>query len=129
MRRMCFTMLVVAALAFYAGPAAAQEAAVTGAGVSASVSSLPLVDEGGYCTGVPDSIPGIFDFTAACAAHDACYGSGQQTRAQCDDRFRQDMNAACVTQHPSALDPGRYACLFFAQLYYAGVVLFGQFFF
>ena len=129
MRRMCFTMLVVAALAFYAGPAAAQEAGVADADAAASVSSAPLLGDGGYCTGVPDSIPGIFDFTAACAAHDACYGSGEQTRAECDDQFRHDMNAACVTQHPSALDPARYPCLFFAQLYYAGVVFFGQFFF
>ena len=129
MRRMCFTMLVVAALAFHAAPAAGQEAEVAKADAAVSFSSAPFLGDGGYCTTVPDTIPGIFASTAACAAHDACYGSGERTRAECDDQFRQDMNAACVTQHPSALDPGRYACLFFAQVYYAGVVFFGQFFF
>lgn len=129
MRRMGCTVLVVAALAVCAGPASAQEAAVAEADVSTLVSSVPLFDDGGFCTGVPDRVPGIFDFTDACAAHDACYAGDQQPQAQCDEQFRQDMNAACVTQHPSALDPARYACLFFAQLYYAGVVFFGQFFF
>ena len=128
MRRIWCAVLVVAALAFFAAPAGAQEAAVTEADASTLISLLPVFDDGGVCTGVPDSIPGIFDFTDACAAHDACYASGEQTRAECDNQFRQDMNAACVAQHPSALDPGRYACLFFAQLYFVGVSLFGGFF-
>ncbi|MGH9264871.1 MAG: phospholipase A2 [Acidimicrobiales bacterium] len=89
----------------------------------------PFPDDGGACTGVPDAIPGIFDFTDACAAHDACYASGDQTQAQCDESFRQDMVATCAAQFPSALDPGRYLCLTFAQLYFFGVTLFGGFFF
>ena len=127
MRRVFCTVLVVAALAFSAGAAGAQEAAVEDVDASALVSSFP--DDGGTCTAVPDTVPGLFDFTDACAAHDECYAAGEQTQAECDTQFRQDMNAACVAQHPGALDPSRYACLFFAQLYYTGVVLFGQFFF
>ena len=118
MRRVFCTVLVVAALAFSAGAAGAQEGTAS-----------PFPDDGGTCTAVPDTVPGLFDFTDACAAHDECYASGEQTQAVCDTQFRRDMNAACVAQHPSALDPSRYGCLFVAQLYYTGVVLFGQFFF
>ena len=123
MRRLFCTVLVVASLALSAPPAGAQA-------VEVDLDQIDIsFDDGGSCTGVPDTIPGIFDFTEACAAHDACYASGQQTQAACDSQFRQDMNALCVAQHPSALDPARYACLFFAQLYYVGVSLFGAFFF
>ena len=118
MRRVFCTVLVVAALAFSAGAAGAQDATAS-----------PFLDDGGMCTAVPDTVPRLFDFTDACAAHDACYASGEHTQAQCDNQFRKDMETACLAQHPSALNPSRYACLFFAQLYYTGVVLFGQFFF
>ena len=129
MRRMFCTVLVVAAVALWAPPAGAQEATLEQFDVSTLISLVPLFDDGGVCTGVPDTIPGIFDFSDACANHDACYAAGEQTRAACDEAFRQDLNAACVAQHPSALDPARYACLFLAQLYHAGVVFFGQFLF
>ncbi len=126
MRRLLWAVLMVATLASSAAPAGAQEAV---AGSSDAVTLVSLFPDGGTCTGVPDTIPGIFDFTGACANHDACYASREQTRAQCDEAFRSDMVAACAVQHPSALGPARYACLTFAQLYYAGVRLFGQFFF
>lgn len=116
------------ALAFLTAPAGAQEASPAGSDLSTLVSLLPVFDDDGVCTGVPDSLPGIFDFTGACAAHDACYAAGEQTQGACDSQFRDDMNALCVAQHPSALDPGRYACLFLAHLYNVGVVLFGQLF-
>lgn len=125
MRRMLWTMLVVTALVLSTGPAGAQEVTVDEVDVATLVSLFP--DDGGTCTGVPDAIPGIFDFTDACATHDACYASGED-QAVCDEVFRQDTIAACVAQHPSALGAPRYACLFFAHLYYAGVRLFGQFF-
>lgn len=129
MRRMLGVVLVVAALALCASPAAAQEATVVESDLPSLVSSLALLfDDGGACTGVPDTIPGIFDFTDACTAHDACYAAGEQTRAACDAELLEDMNATCLVQHPSALAPGRFACLFFAQLYHAGVRLFGRFF-
>ena len=120
MKRVFCTVLVVAALALSASPAGAQT-------VDIDQIDIPF-DDGGSCTGVPDALPGIFDFTTACAAHDLCYAGGEQTQAECDTQFRQDMNALCVAQHPAALDPVRYVCLTFAQLYYAGVRFFGQFF-
>ena len=120
MRRLVCTVLVVAALALCATPAGAQEVAVDQIGIP--------FDGGGSCTGVPDAIPGIFDFTGACASHDLCYAGGEQTQAQCDTQFRQDMTALCVAQHPAGRNPLRYVCLTVAQLYYAGVRFFGQFF-
>ena len=124
MRRLWCAVLVVAALAFSTGPAGAQEATVERTDVAELIDAFP---DGGNCTGVPDAIPGIFDFTEACAAHDACYASGQPQEA-CDEAFRQAMVATCVADFPSALDGRRYLCLTFAQLYYFGVRLFGQFF-
>ena len=124
MRRVWCSVLVVVALVVSAVPADAQQAAVERTDLAALIDAFP---DGGNCTGVPDSIPGIFDFTAACAAHDACYASGQ-TQLACDEAFRHAMVAACATVYPSALDARRYLCLTFAQLYYFGVRLFGQFF-
>ncbi|MDQ3895791.1 MAG: phospholipase [Actinomycetota bacterium] len=127
MRRLWCTVLVVAALALYATPAHAEDATAEQAPDAATLVSL--FPDGGRCTGVPDAIPGIFDFTNACANHDACYASHEQTQAECDQAFLADMVAACVAQHPSALDARRYACFTFAGLYFTGVRLFGQFFF
>ena len=127
MRRMWCAVLVVAALAFWAGPAGAQETTIEEVDTASSIALFP--SDGGTCTGVPDSVPGIFDFTEACAAHDACYASGESTQAACDEAFRTEMVAACVAQHPSALDARRYLCLTLAHLYFTGVRLLGQFFF
>ena len=124
MRRVWCSILVVVVLALSAGPAGAQQAPVQRTDLAALIDAFP---DGGNCTGVPDAIPGIFDFTNACAAHDACYASGQAQLA-CDEAFRQAMVAACAAQYPSALDARRYLCLTFAQLYYFGVRVFGQFF-
>lgn len=112
----------MAALAFTAGSAGAQEAAP---GSQSPTAISPFPDDGGTCTAFPDAIPGIFDFTDTCAAHDECCASGDQTLAACDEAFRQNMVAACIVQHPSAVDARRYLCLTFPQLYYFGVRLFG----
>jgi hypothetical protein len=125
MRRLFCTVLVAVALAMYGTPAGAQEASVEQLDLSAI--TIPF-DDGGACTGVPDTIPGIFDFTSACASHDLCYAGGEQSQAECDSQFREDMTALCVAQHPAAFAPLRYVCLTFAQLYYVGVRLFGQYF-
>ena len=124
MRRVLGAVLAVTALAISAGPAGAQESAVERTDLATLIDAFP---DGGNCTGVPDAIPGIFDFTDACATHDACYASGQMQLA-CDDAFGADMAAECVADFPSALDARRHLCLTFAQLYYFGVRLFGQFF-
>ncbi|HJV08252.1 MAG TPA: phospholipase A2 [Acidimicrobiales bacterium] len=120
-RAWCAVLLVVAALGLAVAPAGAQQVPPD---IATLIDAFP---DGGACTGVPDAIPGVFDFTAACAAHDACYASGAP-QLQCDDAFRQAMNASCAAAFPSALDGRRYVCLTFAQLYYFGVRLFGQFF-
>jgi hypothetical protein len=128
MRRIGGALVIAMALALYASPAGAQEASVGATDFGTFISAFPIPgDDGGTCTGVPDTIPGIFDFTEACAAHDECYAAGEQTRLACDLAFRQDMIAACQVQHPSPLDARRYACLAFAELYFNGVRVFGQF--
>lgn len=124
MRRVWCSIVVVVALASTATPAGAQGAPVEHVDIATLIDAFP---DGGTCTGVPDAIPGIFDFTNACAVHDVCYASGQPQLA-CDEAFRQQMAAACAVQHPSAVDPRRYLCLTFAQLYFFGVRIFGQFF-
>ena len=80
--------------------------------------------DGGACTLVPDQIPGLLDFTAACVRHDACYAAGVD-RLACDRTFRLDMIGLCQAQHPEALDPARLICITFAELYFLGVRLFG----
>ena len=135
MRRLWLAVLLLAALVLSGVPAGAEEAAsedvVPAASVQAPVdfsSLVGLFDDGGACTGVPDAIPPIFDFTASCEQHDACYAQGVD-RLGCDLAFRENMVAQCETQHPDALDANRYACLTFAELYFLGVRLFGGSFF
>lgn len=85
-----------------------------------------LFDDGEPCTAVPNSLPGLFDFTQACAAHDACYDAGVD-RLACDLAFRTDMIELCQVQHPEALSPGRLICQTFAELYFLGVRILGGF--
>lgn len=87
-----------------------------------------LDPDGEPCTGVPDAIPGVFDFTAACIHHDACYASAGD-RLACDMALRQAMTAACLAQRPDVYHVRRYTCLAFAELYYFGVRLFGGLFY
>jgi hypothetical protein len=120
MRRLCIPVLVALSALVFAAPAASEEA---------STESIPaIIDDGGACTGAPETLPGIFDFTEACEQHDACYAGGADRRG-CDLAFRQDLIAACTAQHPDVFDPRRYACFGFAELYFIGVTLFGGFFF
>jgi hypothetical protein len=131
MRRVWLPVLVLAALVVPALPAAAADAPVTvavpaGGDIASLLASFD--PDGGACTGVPDAIPPVFDFTASCEQHDACYAQGVDRQA-CDVAFREDMIAECETQHPDALDANRYACLSFAELYFLGVRAFGGFFF
>jgi hypothetical protein len=89
---------------------------------------LSTFDDDGACTGVPDTLPGIFDFTPPCQAHDVCYAAGVN-RLACDLKFREDLAGACRAQHPDVFDSRRYTCLGLAELYFLGVRLFGGFFF
>ena len=122
MRRVLALSLLLSVL-FMVAPASAQQ--TTAAAPPILTSFDP---DGEPCTGVPDAIPGVFDFTAACVRHDACYAGGGD-RLACDTAFRQAMIAACLAQHPGIHDARRYTCLAFAELYYVGVRLFGGFFF
>jgi hypothetical protein len=72
---------------------------------------------------VPDSGP-WFNFTAACAAHDACYGA-QLGQAYCDSRFRDDMYAHCATR----VWYQRGLCRNTANVYYEAVRRFGHLFY
>ena len=72
---------------------------------------------------VPDTGP-WFNFTAACAAHDACYGA-QLGQAYCDTRFRDDMYAHCATR----VWYERGLCRNTANVYYEAVRRFGYLFY
>ena len=72
---------------------------------------------------VPDSGP-WFNFTQACANHDACY-SAQQGQAFCDSRFRDDMYAHCATRRWYE----RSLCRQTANVYYDAVRRFGHLFY
>ncbi len=135
MRRLVVVVLLLGGLVLYGQPVGAQERDASGAADVALAERAPefpalllLLDDGGTCTGVPDAIPGIFDFTAACASHDACYIAGVD-RLACDEAFRVDMLSACLSQHPDAIDVRRYLCFAFAELYFLGVRFFGGSFF
>jgi hypothetical protein len=78
---------------------------------------------------VPDS-GASFDFTAACAAHDACYAAGgtEANRNACDTAFLTAMRASCNEMWSS--QPVRLRiCQGVATTYYLGVHLFGWLFF
>lgn len=72
---------------------------------------------------VPDSGP-WFNFTAACASHDACYGA-QLGQSYCDLRFRDDMYAHCATRAWYQ----RGLCRSTANVYYEAVDRFGYLFY
>ena len=99
---------------------------VAGGPAASSGAQERLFEDDGVCTAVPDQLPGIFDFTEACQAHDACYAAAED-RLACDLAFRQDMIQLCQAQHPAVLDPARLVCQTFAELYFLGVRLFGGF--
>jgi hypothetical protein len=133
MRRVALTVVLLCGLVLYGSPAGAQEFDAEEVGDIALAQAalefpdlLALLDDGGACTGVPDTLPGIFDFTAACESHDACYAEGVD-RAACDEAFRADLLASCSAQHPDVFDVRRYLCFALAELYYLGVRLFGGF--
>ena len=80
---------------------------------------------------VPDAGPS-FDFTAACAAHDACYaqyhGTNETNRKRCDDRFYTAMANYCKDRW-RWWQGEYYDCLATASVYYAGVRLGGWLYF
>ena len=91
--------------------------AVPGAG-SGTVYALDENVCGNDFVDVPDS-GATFDFTDACAQHDACYADPgtEQTRKQCDDAFLEDMLDSCDQQQRWK----RFSCASRAYTYYLGV--------
>ncbi len=102
------------------------------AGWHASSPPLPPTTSAGDCSGqpngcgpeggikVPDSVPGVFDFTTACNNHDLCYGNSQgPSRATCDANFYFDMISSCNIASPGL-------CSQVAFTYYLAVAAFGQ---
>ena len=80
---------------------------------------------------VPDSGPS-FNFSQACANHDACYsehhGEGEAARAACDNAFLHDMTSSCDDMW-SRSQPQFTQCLRVANLYYTAVRIGGWLFF
>ena len=72
---------------------------------------------------VPDSGP-WFNFPAACANHDACYGA-QRGQQYCDQGFRDDMYAHCAKR----VWYQRGLCRGTANVYYDAVRRFGHLFY
>ena len=78
---------------------------------------------------VPDS-GDSFNFTEACAAHDACYaaGGGPFARARCDRAFYNDMLDWCSDAWQQG-DPRLGRCKVVAATYFTAVRLGGWLFF
>jgi hypothetical protein len=74
---------------------------------------------------VPDSKEGVFDFTQACEAHDACYATfggpdgTEAARRSCDQAFLDAMLGSCQTSARVRICEG------VAKTYFLGVRLFG----
>jgi hypothetical protein len=91
--------------------------------------STPLPPDGNQCTASPDSMPGLYDFSWACYAHDLCYQNHSvngvpMSRSECDSMFLTRMLAECDSRH-SWWNPARYACRDMARTYFLAVRTFG----
>jgi hypothetical protein len=75
----------------------------------------------------------VFDFTAACEAHDACFathaGGTEPQRKACDDAFFAAMMTSCNDMWAGRFDLSALGCRLVAGLYYVGVRLGGWLFF
>ncbi len=58
------------------------------------ISPLPLPPPPPPPTALPLLLPGV-DFSEACIKHDECYRTLGADRAQCDQKFLEDMTAEC----------------------------------
>ncbi|WP_308922268.1 phospholipase A2 [Janthinobacterium sp. J1-1] len=75
---------------------------------------------GDGCTLVPDA-PFGFNFRDACDMHDNNYSSGSPySRAEADAIFKADMHNICETNYNDS-----FACNVMAEVYGAGVSIFG----
>jgi hypothetical protein len=124
-RRLAITLaLLVCSLGAMAPSAAAQSPAGLAPTNAEAQEATTACGPGGVGDQlVPDSGP-WFNFTAACARHDACYGA-QLGQANCDRRFRDDMYAHCATR----VWYQRGLCRNTANVYYEAVRRFGHLFY
>jgi hypothetical protein len=78
---------------------------------------------------VPDT-GSSFDFTEACANHDACYtmGGGPLDRLRCDNQFLREMIQWCESEWAKG-DPRLIRCKLVAGAYYSAARLGGWLFF
>jgi hypothetical protein len=66
-------------------------------------------------------------FNSACNSHDICYSTRGAVRADCDNRFYNDMRAICSSRYPRWYQAvQRNACYASAWTYYQAVKQFGQ---
>ena len=121
MRRLPVALLIAFLLAL--GTLAPSAAAAAPTAAQAQQAETACGPGGAGDALVPDSGP-WFNFTTACARHDACYGA-QLGQAYCDRRFRDDMYAHCATRAWYQ----RSLCTGTANTYYEAVRRFGYLFY
>jgi hypothetical protein len=85
--------------------------------------STPPPPGGDQCTLSPDKLPGLYDFSYACYAHDLCWQNGsiggrQMTIGACNDEFRRRMRDHCDRRNTGARER---ACFAVADIYFAAV--------
>lgn len=112
-RRLARSMAVLTLAAL----AAAAEPALAAAGAACRTSNGCGPQGGGRV--VRDSL-GTIDFTPACDAHDACYGTQGRSQEACDEAFLADMKGACRRAFPT-VPLGVAQCYYIATDYYAAV--------
>lgn len=85
--------------------------------------STPPPPGGDQCTLSPDKLPGLYDFSYACYAHDLCWQNGSiggrpMTIGACNDEFRRRMRDHCDRRNIGARER---ACFAVADIYFAAV--------
>jgi Prokaryotic phospholipase A2 len=85
--------------------------------------STPAPPGGDQCTLSPDTLPGLYDFSYACYAHDLCWQNGSfggrpMTIGACNDEFRRRMRDHCDRRNTGARER---ACFAVADIYFAAV--------
>lgn len=80
--------------------------------VLASLLSSQQVAMAGGCSGVPDDISGLYDFSAACAWHDQCYsGAFGYYRSECDRIFYSRLHMYCDQEYGGSWEGlNRWGC-------------------
>ncbi|WP_369946674.1 hypothetical protein [Vitiosangium sp. GDMCC 1.1324] len=68
---------------------------------------------------------GLADFNPGCNAHDACYGTCNSNRSNCDFDLAFALKNACKSAYPAPLSAERRKCLDVALVYYTAVDLRG----